>query len=82
MDLFEEYGLTRVINACGKMTHLAGAIVEYYREKKEDAFARAIRLEKKKYSWDRMAGAIEQFLSERESPNRSTGVGHRTIRAE
>lgn len=61
---------------------LAGAIVEYYREKKEDAFARAIRLEKKKYSWDRMAGAIEQFLSERESPNRSTGVGHRTIRAE
>ncbi len=27
MDLFEEYGLTRVINACGKMTHLAGAIV-------------------------------------------------------
>ncbi|MBI2479221.1 MAG: aminotransferase class V-fold PLP-dependent enzyme [Planctomycetia bacterium] len=27
MDLFERYGLTRVINACGKMTHLAGAIV-------------------------------------------------------
>ena len=27
MDLFEQYGLTRVINACGKMTHLAGAIV-------------------------------------------------------
>ena len=27
MDLFEEYGLTRVINACGKMTHLSGAIV-------------------------------------------------------
>lgn len=27
MDLFEEYGLTRVINACGKMTHLGGAIV-------------------------------------------------------
>ncbi|MCA9124545.1 MAG: aminotransferase class V-fold PLP-dependent enzyme [Planctomycetaceae bacterium] len=27
MDLFEKYGLTRVINACGKMTHLSGAIV-------------------------------------------------------
>lgn len=27
MDLFEKYGLRRVINACGKMTHLAGAIV-------------------------------------------------------
>lgn len=27
MDLFEKYDLTRVINACGKMTHLAGAIV-------------------------------------------------------
>ena len=27
MDLFEEFGLTRVINACGKMTHLSGAIV-------------------------------------------------------
>ena len=27
MDLFEQYGLTRVINACGKMTHLGGAIV-------------------------------------------------------
>jgi D-glucosaminate-6-phosphate ammonia-lyase len=27
MDLHERYGLTRVINACGKMTHLGGAIV-------------------------------------------------------
>ena len=27
MDLFELYGLTRVINACGKMTTLSGAIV-------------------------------------------------------
>ena len=27
MNLFEEYGLTRVINACGKMTTLSGAIV-------------------------------------------------------
>jgi uncharacterized pyridoxal phosphate-dependent enzyme len=27
MDLFERFGLTRVINACGKMTHLSGAIV-------------------------------------------------------
>ena len=27
MDLYEKYRLTRVINACGKMTHLAGAIV-------------------------------------------------------
>ena len=27
MNLHERYGLRRVINACGKMTHLAGAIV-------------------------------------------------------
>ena len=27
MDLFDKYGLRRVINACGKMTHLSGAIV-------------------------------------------------------
>ena len=27
LDLFEKYKLRRVINACGKMTHLAGAIV-------------------------------------------------------
>ncbi len=27
VDLHERYGLTRVINACGKMTHLSGAIV-------------------------------------------------------
>ena len=27
MDLYEKYHLTRVINACGKMTHLSGAIV-------------------------------------------------------
>ncbi len=27
MDLFEKYNLRRVINACGKMTHLAGAKV-------------------------------------------------------
>lgn len=27
MDLYEKYQLTRIINACGKMTHLAGAAV-------------------------------------------------------
>ena len=27
MDLFKKYGLTRVINACGKMTSLSGSIV-------------------------------------------------------
>jgi L-seryl-tRNA(Ser) seleniumtransferase len=27
MDLHQKYGLRRVINACGKMTHLSGAIV-------------------------------------------------------
>ena len=27
MDVYERYGLTRTINACGKMTHLAGAAV-------------------------------------------------------
>lgn len=27
MDLYKKHRLTRVINACGKMTHLAGASV-------------------------------------------------------
>ncbi|MFP6766302.1 MAG: hypothetical protein VB858_21905, partial [Planctomycetaceae bacterium] len=27
MNLHERYGLRRVINACGKMTHLSGSIV-------------------------------------------------------
>ena len=27
MDLYEKYQLTRIINACGKMTHLSGAAV-------------------------------------------------------
>ena len=27
MDLYEKYQLTRIVNACGKMTHLAGAAV-------------------------------------------------------
>ena len=27
MDLYEKYQLTRVVNACGKMTQLAGAAV-------------------------------------------------------
>ena len=26
-DLFQKYRLRRVINACGKMTHLSGAVV-------------------------------------------------------
>lgn len=40
---------------------LAEAVLKYYRKQKEKAFVRNIRKEKKKYSWDRMAEAIESF---------------------
>jgi glycosyltransferase involved in cell wall biosynthesis len=42
---------------------VAQAVLRYYREKREPAFSRNIRVEKKKYSWDRMAQAVENLAA-------------------
>jgi glycosyltransferase involved in cell wall biosynthesis len=41
---------------------LADAVVRFYREKREAPFARNIRSEKKKYSWENMARAVEKLM--------------------
>jgi len=38
---------------------IADAVMRFYSEKREAAFSRNIRIEKRKYSWDRMAEAVE-----------------------
>ena len=43
---------------------LAEAITAFYRQKKETPFTQGVREEKKKYSWDRMTEAIEDFGKE------------------
>jgi glycosyltransferase involved in cell wall biosynthesis len=40
---------------------LAEAVLKFYRGRKENVFVRNIQKEKKKYSWYRMAEAIESF---------------------
>jgi len=42
---------------------LADAVVRFYKEKKEGPFVRNVRIEKQKYSWKRMAEAIESLSS-------------------
>jgi len=42
---------------------LAGAILRFYREKREKAFVENVKKEKLKYSWDRMVEAIEELSS-------------------
>jgi glycosyltransferase involved in cell wall biosynthesis len=43
---------------------IAGAVLRFYRENRTGFFGKNIRTEKKKYSWDRMAEAIEELQSE------------------
>jgi glycosyltransferase involved in cell wall biosynthesis len=43
---------------------LATAITRYFREDRAEEFAAAVRIEKKKYSWDRMAEAVEQLAAQ------------------
>lgn len=40
---------------------LAEAVVTFYREGKEAEFSAAVQQEKKKYSWEKMVGGIEDF---------------------
>lgn len=39
---------------------LASAVIDFYKEKNETRFVRAVQKEKKKYSWDTMVKAIEK----------------------
>lgn len=41
---------------------LAGAILRYYTERMEPGMVEAIRLEREKYSWDRMVEAVETLV--------------------
>ena len=41
---------------------LADAILKYYNKKKEHAFSNNVKIEKKKYSWDRMTQAVEELI--------------------
>ncbi len=52
-------GRTGYIVPPGDSVALAAAITRYFREEKAAEFAAAVRAEKKKYSWDRMADAVE-----------------------
>lgn len=40
---------------------LAEAVIRFYREHREEAFAKGVKEEKKKYSWDRMVEAITRW---------------------
>lgn len=42
---------------------LAEAILEFYQKKKETAFVKNIRREKKRFSWDRLVRAVEELAS-------------------
>lgn len=41
---------------------LANAIVRFFKENREETFSAAVKSMKKKFSWDRMAEAVESFL--------------------
>jgi len=41
---------------------LAQSVIKFYRENKEVEFIKKIKIEKKKYSWNRMTEAIEEFM--------------------
>lgn len=56
-----------VINANSK--EIADAIVRFYGEDKEAEFAANVKIEKEKYSWERMAETIDKLLLEIKTKN-------------
>ena len=42
---------------------LAAAMTRYFREDRQEEFAAAVRIEKEKYSWDRMAETVEELAA-------------------
>jgi glycosyltransferase involved in cell wall biosynthesis len=57
-------GRTGYLVPPGDSKALAGAVLRYFREKRTGFFERNIRAEKKKYSWDRMAEAVEELTAD------------------
>lgn len=43
---------------------LAQSVIRFYRKNNEEEFKNNIKIEKKKYSWDRMITAIEEFMQD------------------
>jgi glycosyltransferase involved in cell wall biosynthesis len=68
-------GKTGFIVPPGDAKALANAVIRFYAEKKEGVFARNVRVEKRKYSWENMARAIEGMKSGNE--DRRSGLGDR-----
>ena len=56
-------GRTGYVVPPGDGEALAQAITRYFREEKAAEFTAAVSEEKKKYSWDRMAGAVERLAA-------------------
>ena len=50
---------------------LAGAVLRFFEEKRSGYFGKNIRGEKKKYSWDRMAEAVEELAEGVHAPDSS-----------
>jgi glycosyltransferase involved in cell wall biosynthesis len=53
---------------------LAGAVLRFYGENRMDYFEKNVRIEKKKYSWDRMAEAIEELAADFHDRNSKLGT--------
>jgi glycosyltransferase involved in cell wall biosynthesis len=58
-------GVTGFIVPPSDPVRLSQAIVRYYQEEREPDFIKNVRVEKGKYSWDRMVQAVEGFVMER-----------------
>jgi glycosyltransferase involved in cell wall biosynthesis len=52
-----------------KFNEIADAIVKFYKEEKEAEFSANVKLEKEKYSWERMAETIDKLLLEIKTKN-------------
>ena len=61
-------GRTGFIVPAADSRALAAAVTRYFREDRAEEFAAAVRVEKKKYSWERMAEAVEQLAVQPVAP--------------
>jgi glycosyltransferase involved in cell wall biosynthesis len=56
-------GVTGFLVEPGDAVALAGAIARFFDEGRAEAFGAAVAVEKRKYSWERMAAAIEELAA-------------------
>jgi len=54
-------GLTGFLVPPGDAAALAAAIARFFDEDRAEAFGAAVAIEKRKYSWERMAAAVEEL---------------------